>query len=69
MRYPRIIVEQCKAYVEMIEMHQFKPDPSTSRETSKSLPRWTPPPEGTVHINVDATLFSASRRMGIGVVI
>jgi ribonuclease HI len=53
----------------MIKLHLFKPAPSTSRETIKSVPRWSPPPEGTVHINVDATLFSPSRRMGIGVVI
>jgi ribonuclease HI len=69
MRHPHSVAEQCKAYVEMIKLHLFKPAPSTSRETIKSVPRWSPPPEGTVHINVDAALFSPSRRMGIGVVI
>jgi ribonuclease HI len=53
----------------MIEMHLFKPAPSTRRETASSAPRWSPPPEGTVHIFVDAALFPPSRRMGIGVVI
>jgi ribonuclease HI len=34
-----------------------------------STPRWSPPPKGTVYINVDAALFPPTRRMGIGVVI
>jgi hypothetical protein len=53
----------------MIEQHLFKPDPSTRRESIISIPCWSPPPEGTVHINVDAALFSPSRQMGIGIVI
>jgi ribonuclease HI len=53
----------------MIELHIFKPDSSTRRETCQSVSRWSPPPEGTVHINVDAARFSSSRRMGIGAVI
>jgi ribonuclease HI len=69
MRHPHSIAEQCKAYVEMIELHIFKPDSSTRRETCQSVSRWSPPPEGTVHINVDAARFSSSRRMGIGAVI
>ena len=69
MRHPHSVAEQCKAYVEMIELHIFKPDSSNRRETSNSVPCWSPPPEGMVYINVDATLFSSSRRMGIGVVI
>jgi hypothetical protein len=36
---------------------------------SSSMPRWSPPSEGTVHINVDTALFSPSRQMGISVVI
>jgi hypothetical protein len=53
----------------MIELHFFKPDPSTRRETNLSTSRWAPPPEGMVFINVDASLFSSSRQMGISVVI
>jgi ribonuclease HI len=68
MRHPHSVAEQCKAYIEMIELHLYKPDPSTSRETI-SMPRWSPPPEGMVKIHVDAALFPSSRRMGIGVVI
>uniref|UniRef100_A0ACD5VF65 Uncharacterized protein n=1 Tax=Avena sativa TaxID=4498 RepID=A0ACD5VF65_AVESA len=30
---------------------------------------WTPPPVGTLMVNVDATLFLSSRSMGSGVVI
>jgi hypothetical protein len=53
----------------MIELHLFKPNPSTRRETNLSSIRWSPPLEGTVFINVDATIFSSSRQMGIRVVI
>jgi hypothetical protein len=53
----------------MIELQFFSPDTSNRREIKLSIPRWSPPLEGTVFINVDATLFSPSRRMGIGVVI
>jgi ribonuclease HI len=31
--------------------------------------KWTPPPVGSVLINVDATLFKSSNRMGVGIVI
>jgi hypothetical protein len=53
----------------MIELHVVSPNPSTRRDTIYSHVRWSPPPEGTVLINVDAALFNPSRRMGIGVVI
>jgi ribonuclease HI len=69
MKHPHAVAEQIKAYVEMIELHILSPSPSNRRDTSSSTPRWSPPPEGTVLINVDAALFSLSRRMGIGVVI
>jgi hypothetical protein len=69
LRPPHQVAGQIKAYVEMIELQFFSPDTSNRRETKLSSPRWSPPPEGTVFINVDAALFSPSRRMGIGVVI
>jgi hypothetical protein len=68
MRSPHGVAQQILAYAEMIELHIFKPAPSPRRESNNSVSRWTPPPEGTVFINVDAALFSSSRRMGIGVV-
>jgi ribonuclease HI len=67
-RHPHSVAEQCKAYVEMIELQLFKPG-SSSRREAVSLPRWSPPPEGMAYINVDAALFPPSRRMGIGIVI
>jgi hypothetical protein len=63
------IAEQSKAYVDMIEQHLFSPSPSNRRETISTSSRWSPPPEGTVLINVDAAMFIPSRRMGIGVTI
>jgi ribonuclease HI len=69
MKHPHAVAAQVKAYVEMIELHVVSPNPSTRRDTIYSHVRWSPPPEGTVLINVDAALFNPSRRMGIGVVI
>jgi ribonuclease HI len=68
MKHPRSLAEQIKAYIHMIMLHLFKQPAVQSRETSSS-PRWSPPLEGTVFINVDAALFSSSKRMGVGVVI
>jgi ribonuclease HI len=69
MMHPHGVATQIKAYVEMLELHVLSPNPSTRRDTIPSSTRWSPPPEGTVLINVDAALFTTSRRMGIGVVI
>lgn len=68
MRSPQSVATQALAYAEMIELHLFKPEASTRRDTS-SAPRWSPPPEGSVFINTDAAIFSSSRQMGVGVVI
>ena len=69
MRSPHSVAEQVKAYAEMIELHLFKPATSTRRDTNPSSQSWCPLPEGTVHINVDAAIFSSSCKMGVGVVI
>jgi hypothetical protein len=53
----------------MTKQHLFSPDTSNRHETGSSAPRWSPPPKGTVYVNVDAALFTSSRQMGIGVVI
>jgi ribonuclease HI len=53
----------------MIEMHLFKAVTNHMRDSNPSPPKWSPPPEGTVLINVDATLFKSPNRMGAGVVI
>jgi ribonuclease HI len=69
LRAPHSVAQQIQAYAEMIELHLFKPQSSTRRDTTISGFRWSPPPEGTVYINCDAALFSSSHRMGLGVVI
>jgi hypothetical protein len=53
MKPPQTVAEQSKVYIEMIEQHLFSPDTSNIRETRSSAPRWSPPPEGTVYVNVD----------------
>jgi ribonuclease HI len=68
-RNPHNVSQQVLAYADMIELHLFKPVPSSRRDSTSSAPRWIPPPEGTIYINVDASLFNTSRQMGIGVVV
>ena len=41
---------------------------SNRRETSTSIQKWSPPPEGLLMINVDAAIFSKSGRAGFGLV-
>jgi ribonuclease HI len=53
----------------MIEFHLSKPIANHRCVSKSSPPKWSPPPEGTVLINVDAALFKSSNRMGAGVVI
>jgi hypothetical protein len=68
LKNPNSLAGRIKAYVEMIELHVLEPSSKHSRASICS-PRWSPPPEGTVLVNVDAALFSSSSWMGIGVVI
>jgi hypothetical protein len=63
------IATKVKAYIEMITHHPYKPATTHRRETTSSRFKWSPPLEGTVLVNVDAAIFSSSRRMGINIVI
>ena len=54
--------------MEMIEEHLMKPTTVNRRETAHEV-YWSPLPAGTLQVNVDAALFSSSRRMGAGVVV
>lgn len=67
MRHPHSVALQAMAYIDMIELHLFHP--LAVRATTELAPRWSPPPVGSMYINVDAALFSSSRQMGVGVVI
>jgi ribonuclease HI len=67
--HPKSVAEKCLAYIQMIATHLFKPASNQRRETNKSVLKWSPPPVGTVSINVDAAIFASSRQMGSGVVI
>jgi ribonuclease HI len=69
MRHPKTLAQQIKAYTDMIELHLRKPASSHRCESSTSVDKWTPPPADTVWVNVDAALFSSTKRMGVGVVI
>jgi ribonuclease HI len=69
MVHPSRIVGKIKAYIDFIFQYNFKPTTSIRRENQKLIPKWSPPPEGMVMINVDAAIFSQTSRMGISVVI
>jgi ribonuclease HI len=64
-RSPHSLAEHIKAYAGMIELHLFRTDTSTRRDTNFSVQRWSLPPEDMVHINVDAAMFTSSHRIGV----
>jgi hypothetical protein len=68
MAHPSSIAVKVKAYVEMLLLHLYKPKPNHRRESSSSTTKWTPPPVGTVLLNVDVAIFKDTRRMGAGMV-
>jgi hypothetical protein len=63
------LADKIKAYVEIIEQHLIKPVTTHRRESSTSMPHWPPPPDGTIFVSVDATMFASSSKMRMGVVI
>jgi hypothetical protein len=67
--HPRSIAERILAYIQMIATHLYQAAPINRRETSSVVRKWSPPPDGTVLINVDATIFSSTRQIGMGAVI
>ncbi|KAE8783266.1 non-ltr retroelement reverse transcriptase [Hordeum vulgare] len=69
MLHPNALATKIRAYIDMIMVHLYKPSTSHSRESTASSLRWIPPPEGTLMINVDATLFETTKRMGVGIVV
>jgi hypothetical protein len=69
MKSPRELAEQIKGYVDMIELHLYKPISNQRRDSKSLVAKWSPPPEGMVQINVDAAIFKTSKRTGVGVVI
>ncbi|XBI35755.1 hypothetical protein VPH35_121403 [Triticum aestivum] len=69
LNHPLRVVGKIKAYVEFINMHHFSSTTSIRHETLKSNQKWSPPPDGSMLVNVDAATFSQSARAGFGVVI
>jgi ribonuclease HI len=64
---PSSLAMRIKAYVDMIRIHLAKQ--STSHRCESFSGHWTPPSAGNLLVNVDAALFSSSKRMAAGVVI
>jgi hypothetical protein len=48
MKSPRELAEQIKGYVDMIELHLYKPLSNHSHDSKSSIAKWSPPPEGKV---------------------
>lgn len=67
--HPKRVAQKIFAYVDMIVQHCYKAQAAPRGDSSPSIPRWTPPPVGTVMINCDAALFQSSCQMGIGFLI
>ncbi|XP_071680193.1 uncharacterized protein [Lolium perenne] len=65
--HPTSLAAKVNAYIEMILVHLYKSATNHRRELSSGA-KWVPPPEGTVLVNVDAAIFSASKQMGAGIV-
>jgi hypothetical protein len=63
MMHPNSVAEKALAYIEMIATHFYKP--SHRCEFNSSIPKWSPPPIGSVMINVDVAIFSSTRSMGL----
>jgi hypothetical protein len=51
------VAGKIKSYVELILTFLYKPTLINRCEPSSSTPKWVPPPEGMVFVNVDATIF------------
>jgi hypothetical protein len=66
---PRSIAEKILAYIQMIATHLYQAAPINRRETGSVVRKWSPPPDGTVLINVDAAIFSSTCQMGMGAII
>jgi hypothetical protein len=66
--HPHCLVEKILAYVNMVMLHMY--DPVSSNRCDSVKPKyWSPPPEGWVMVNVDATIFQKANRMGLGIVV
>jgi hypothetical protein len=63
--HPMLVAVKIRAYAHKIVQYCFKPS-SAKRCESSSAPVWTPPPAGLVCINVNAAIFSAEHRAGLG---
>ena len=66
--HPTRVAGRTKAYIDFILLNSNRLAGSNRRETSTSVQKWFPPPEGLLMINVDAAIFSESGRAGFGVV-
>ena len=69
MLHPHSIAERTKAYIEMVLMHSIKESAPHRCESNCLAPKWTPPPDGWLMLNVDAATFKDPSRIGIGGVI
>jgi ribonuclease HI len=67
--HPPRLIGKTKGYIDCILMNDFRSTTSTRRENQSSIQKWSPPPVGSMMMNVDASIFSKSGRMGYGIII
>ena len=65
---PLDLAAKIKAYIDLIMEHLFVFKTNHRRE-SFLAGSWSPPPVGSLMVNVDAAIFTASRQMGAGIVV
>ncbi|EEE66057.1 hypothetical protein OsJ_22054 [Oryza sativa Japonica Group] len=63
---PRQVIQKILAYVEMIEQHCCCAVQAVRGDALRPVPRWRPPPEGTILINTDAAVFQSVNSFGLG---
>ncbi|KAM0846858.1 hypothetical protein ACQ4PT_055376 [Festuca glaucescens] len=66
--HPRRVASKIVSYVDMINEFLVNPKGPNGRLGLSPPPKWKPPPELVVCVNVDAALFPPEQRMGWGAV-
>jgi len=67
--HPESVAERAKAYIEMVLLHTTNQPPVQRFESNCLVPKWTPPLDGWLMVNVDASIFKNPPRAGVGIVI
>ena len=67
--HPHYVFERAKAYINMVLLPSTKQPTSHRCPSNSSVPKWMPPLDGWLMINVDASIFKHPPHMGVGAMI